>query len=138
MSLDLQQPRTRLPRWKLALITMGASLLLAGCASNPPDEQLAVSQQAVDSAFSAGAPEFATVEMKSAQDKLKQAELAMQEENYQEARRLAEQAEWDARLAERKARAAKAQNTLQEARTAIEQLRDETLRGAQPSPSGNP
>nr|WP_298173760.1 DUF4398 domain-containing protein [uncultured Pseudomonas sp.] len=138
MSLDLQQPRTRLPRWKLALITVGASLLLAGCASNPPDEQLAVSQQAVDSAFSSGAPEFATVEMKSAQDKLKQAELAMQEENYQEARRLAEQAEWDARLAERKARAAKAEKILQDAQQGIQQLREESLRSVQPAGEATP
>lgn len=138
MSLDLQQPRTRLPRWKLALITVGASLLLAGCASNPPDEQLAVSQQAVDSAFSSGAPEFATVEMKSAQDKLKQAELAMQEENHQEARRLAEQAEWDARLAERKARAAKAEKILQDAQQGIQQLREESLRSVQPAGEATP
>lgn len=138
MSLDLQQPRTRLPRWKLALITVGASLLLAGCASNPPDEQLAVSQQAVDSAFSSGAPEFATVEMKSAQDKLKQAELAMQEENYQEARLLAEQAEWDARLAERKARAAKAEKILQDAQQGIQQLREESLRSGQPAGEATP
>nr|WP_298118052.1 DUF874 family protein [uncultured Pseudomonas sp.] len=136
--MNNQQPQTRLHQWKLALLAIGASLLLAGCASNPPDEQIAVSQMAVDSAFSAGAPEFATLEMKQAQEKLKEAELAMQEENYQEAERFAEQAEWDARLAERKARAAKAQNTLQEAQKTIEQLGNETLRGTQSAPSGNP
>lgn len=138
MSLDIQQPRTRLHRWKFALLAVVASLLLAGCASNPPDEQLAVSQLAVDSAFSSGGPEFAPVEMKSAQDKLKQAELAMHEENYQEARRLAEQAEWDARLAERKARAAKAEKTLQDAQQGIQQLREESLRSVQPAGSATP
>jgi uncharacterized lipoprotein YmbA len=138
MSIDIRQSSARLLRYKSAWLAVGASLLLAGCAGNPPSEQIATSQLAADSAFSAGAPEFAAVEMRAAQDKLKQAELAMQEENYQKAERLAEQAEWDARLAERKARAAKAQNTLQEAHTTIEQLRDESLRGTQSMPGGNP
>ncbi|HEY1029568.1 MAG TPA: DUF4398 domain-containing protein [Pseudomonas sp.] len=123
--------RTRLHGVKLAALVLGSSLVLAGCAGNPPTEQYAVTQSAVNSAISAGGTEFAAVEMKSAQDKLKEAELAMHEEDYEKARRLAEQAEWDARVAERKAQAAKAEQALQDARQGVQELREEGMRNAQ-------
>lgn len=69
----------------------------------------------MNAAVSAGGTEFTAVDMKSAQDKLKEAELTMHEKKYEKARRLAEQAEWDARLAERKAQAGKAEQALQAA-----------------------
>jgi uncharacterized lipoprotein YmbA len=116
---------------KLAALMLGSSLILTGCAGNPPSEQYAVTQSAVNSAISAGGTEFAPVEMKAAQDKLKEAEFAMHDEDYEKARRLAEQAEWDARLAERKAEAAKAERALQDARQGVQELREEGMRNAQ-------
>ena len=116
---------------KLAALALGSSLVLAGCAGNPPSEQYAVTQSAVNSAVSAGGTEFAAVEMKSAQDKLKQAELAMHDKNYDEARRLAEQAEWDARVAERKAQAAKAEQALKDSQKGVQELRQEGMRSVQ-------
>ena len=124
-------PRSRLQGIKLAALVLGSSLVLAGCAGNPPTEQYAVTQSAVNSAISAGGTEFAAVEMMSAQDKLKEAELAMHEKEYDKARRLAEQAEWDARVAERKAQAAKAEQAVQDARKGVEELREEGMRNAQ-------
>lgn len=117
---------------KLAALALGTSFLLAGCAGNPPSEQYAVTQSAVNAAVTAGGTEYAAVEMKSAQDKFKQAELAMQEKKYDEARRYAEQAEWDARVAERKAQAAKAQKAVQDARQGVNELREEGMRQVQP------
>ncbi|AZC35564.1 DUF4398 domain-containing protein [Pseudomonas chlororaphis] len=116
---------------KLAALALGSSLVLAGCAGNPPSEQYAVTQSAVNSAVSAGGTEFAAVEMKSAQDKLQQAELAMHDKNYDEARRLAEQAEWDARVAERKAQAAKAEQALKDSQKGVQELRQEGMRSVQ-------
>ena len=87
-----------------------------------------MTQSAGNNAVSAGATEYAPVEMKSAQDKLKQAELAMHDKKYDEARRLSEQAEWDARVAERKAQAAKAEKAVQDAQNAVQQLRQEGMR----------
>jgi hypothetical protein len=116
---------------KLATLVLGSSLVLAGCAGNPPSEQYAVTQSAVNSAVSAGGTEFAALEMKSAQDKLKQAELAMHDKKYDEARRLAEQAEWDARVAERKAQAAKAEKAVQDAKQGVQELRQEGMRNVQ-------
>lgn len=115
---------------KLAALAIGTSFVLAGCAGNPPSEQYAVSQSAVNSAVSAGGTEYAAVEMKSAQDKLKQAEIDMHDKNYDEARRLAEQAEWDARVAERKAQAAKAAQAVKDSQKAVDELRKEGMRPA--------
>lgn len=122
---------TQVRGFRLAALALGSSLVLAGCAGNPPTEQYAVTQSAVNAAVSAGGTEFAAVEMKAAQDKFKQAEIAMHDKQYDEARRLAEQAEWDARLAERKAQAAKAQKAVQDARQGVQDVREEGLRSAQ-------
>jgi len=122
---------TSLRGLKLAALALGGSMVLAGCAGNPPSEQYAVTQSAVNSAVSAGGTEFAAVEMKSAQDKLKQAEIALHDKKYDEARRLAEQAEWDARVAERKAQAAKAEQALKDSQKGVQELRQEGMRSVQ-------
>jgi uncharacterized lipoprotein YmbA len=116
---------------KLAALALGSSLVLAGCAGRPPTEQYAVTQSAVNSAVSAGGTEFAAVEMKSAQDKLKQAEMAMHDKKYDEAKRLAEQAEWDARVAERTAQAAKAERAVKDARQGVDEIREDGARTSQ-------
>lgn len=126
----IKSPLSRFQLPKLAAVALGG-LLLVGCAGNPPDEQFAVTESAVRSAVSAGATQYAPVDMRNAQDKWKQAELAMQKENYEEARQLAQQAEWDARVAERKAQAAKAQKAVEDVQKGIQELREESMRGLQ-------
>ena len=116
---------------KLVALAIGTSLVLAGCAGNPPSEQFAVTESAVNSAVSAGGTEFAAVEMKSAQDKLKQAEIAMHDKKYDEAKVLAEQAEWDARVAERKAQAIKAEQAVKDSQKGVQELRQESQRTVQ-------
>jgi chromosome segregation ATPase len=66
-------------------------------------------KSAVADAISAGAPEFAPMEMRRAQTKLDDASAAMVAKEYVRARRLSEQAEVDAKLASSKARSLKAQ-----------------------------
>lgn len=126
----IESPLSRFQLPKLAAVALGG-LLLVGCAGNPPNEQFAVTESAVRGAMSAGATEYAPVDMRAAQEKWQQAELAMQKENYEEARRLAQQAEWDARVAERKAQAAKAQKAVEDAQKGIQELREESMRGLQ-------
>jgi len=116
---------------KLAALALGTTFVLAGCAGKPPTEQYAVTESAVNSAVSAGGTEYAAVEMKAAQDKFKQAEIAMHDKNYEKAKVLAEQAEWDARLAERKAQAGKAAKAVQDAKQGVQDLREEGMRSAQ-------
>jgi len=110
-------------------VAMTALAFAAGCASVPaPTEQMALSRAAVSEAQSAGAPEFAPVELRSAQAQLEEARTAFQGENYVAARRLAERAEVDAKLAETKARSAKANRAVAELRQGIEALREEIER----------
>ncbi|MBC2680088.1 DUF4398 domain-containing protein [Pseudomonas baltica] len=116
---------------KLAALALGTTFVLAGCAGKPPTEQYAVTQSAVNSAVSAGGTEYAAVEMKAAQDKFKQAEIAMHDKNYEKAKMLAEQAEWDARLAERKAQAGKAAKAVQDSKQGVQDLREEAERSVQ-------
>ncbi|WP_150732072.1 DUF4398 domain-containing protein [Pseudomonas fluorescens] len=116
---------------KMAALAIGGSLMLAGCAGNPPTEQFAVTESAVNSAVSAGGTEFAAVEMKAAQDKLKQAEIAMHDKKYDQAKVLAEQAEWDARVAERKAQAMKAEQSVKDSQKGVQELRQESQRTVQ-------
>jgi len=111
---------------------LGAAILLTGCASTPPPtSQLAVAQQAVNSADTARSAEFAPLELRTAREKLLQAEQANLEKKYDRARYLAEQAEWDARVAERKAQAEKAKQGLQSAEQGTRELREESLRRVQ-------
>lgn len=126
----IESPLSRFQLPKLAAVALGG-LLLVGCAGNPPNEQFAVTESAVRSAVSAGGTEYSASEMRAAQEKWKQAEMAMQKKDYDEARKLAEQAEWDARVAERKAQAAKAQRAVDEANKGIQDLREEGLRSGQ-------
>jgi hypothetical protein len=102
-----------------------ALMLLAACSSIPPPrEQLAVSKSAVERASGPAAAE-APVELAMARDKLERANLAMGSKDYVDARRLAEQAEADANLAEAKARSMRSAGALQEVRDGIRMLREE-------------
>ncbi|WP_448679724.1 DUF4398 domain-containing protein [Pseudomonas nicosulfuronedens] len=122
---------TSLRRWRLGLLALGSAALLAGCAGNPPSEQMAVTESAVNAAVSNGGPEYAPVETKNAQDKLAQARIALNDKEYDQARNLAQQAEWDARVAERKSQAVKAQNAVKDAQQGVMELRQEGLQQAQ-------
>jgi len=103
-------------------------MVLAGCAGVPvPTEQVELTRNAVSRAVPADATQYAPAEMKAAQDKLYAVERALGERNLVAARTLAEQAEADANLAERKARAAKAQQQLRSAQQGIEVLKQEML-----------
>lgn len=106
----------------------GMLLVLGGCSSVIiPSEQVALTRSAVHRAVSADATQYAPVEMRSAQDKLSAMDRALGELEVANVRLWAEQAEADARLAERKALASKAQEQLDEARHGIEVLRQELL-----------
>jgi hypothetical protein len=113
--------------------TVGAigctAFIIAGCASiPPPTEQMAVSKSALANAVSAGGSEYAPVEMRTAQEKMDRANRAMDKEDYENARWLAEEAQADARLAEKKAQSAKAQKAASVMQDDIRVLREEINR----------
>ena len=55
----------------------------------------------------------------------------MHDKHYDQARLLAEQAEWDARVAERKAQAMKAEQSLKDSQQGVQELRQESQRSVQ-------
>ena len=106
-----------------------AAVVMAGCASAPkPTEQIAVSNSAITNAARAGGTEYAPVEMAAARDKMARANQAMAKEDYEDARRLAEEAQVDARLAEKKAESAKARQAALAMSEDIRVLREEINR----------
>lgn len=108
-----------------------ATLWLAACAGMPPPtEQLAVSTAAVASATTAGAPELAAGDLRTARDKLDRANAAVAADHNERALVLASEAQVDARLAEVKARSAKAQKAAAEVREGNRVLTEEMNRTA--------
>lgn len=116
----------RIARLGIPALAVGAALLAAACASAPPPtDQLAVSTAAVASAVSAGGGQSAAADLKMARDKLDRANLAMTANDHVLARSLAEEAQVDARLAEARAHAAKAQKAADELQEGRRVLREE-------------
>jgi Domain of unknown function (DUF4398) len=90
-----------------SLLYLPIVLGLGACAGeNVPEAQLARAQLAVDRAVAAQAGTHAPTELSRAQTELSDARKAIDAEDYTEARRLADQAEADAALAETRAQAA--------------------------------
>lgn len=101
-------------------------MFMIGCATVPaPTEQMAVSKASIERATSVGGNEFSPVELRSAVDKMNAAEKAMAEEKYVKARRLAEQAQVDAQLAETKTALSKAELAVKSAEDSDRILRQE-------------
>ena len=107
-----------------------ALLSLAACTIAPVSkEQMAVARKAVERA--GGTPEvaqWAPIELDQARAKISQAEQAMHKMHYATARRLADEAEADARLAEAHAQAMRNQRAVAEVREALNSLREELAR----------
>ena len=103
---------------------------LSGCSTLPPPvEQMAVSRTTIERVSAApDAVEAAPVELSQAREKLARAERAMNDKDYITARRLAAEAEADARVAESRASATRGERALKEIREGIRALQDEINR----------
>jgi len=103
-----------------------AALLLAACSSGPPPRsEIAVAKSVINDAIVSGAAEGAPAELRSAQEKLDRANAAMTGKDYKRARRLAEEAEADARLALVKEQSVKSQKTAQDLRESVRAVMEE-------------
>ncbi len=99
-------------------------LMLSACASDPaPTEQLRLSEQALNQAKALGISTEQSPSLRLAEEKLALAQAAMQDQDYKQARVLAEQAELDARLAEAEHLTEKSRQQLVELSNAINRLR---------------
>lgn len=113
-------------------VALLAAATLAACSSTPPpNEEMAFSRTTLHRVFAA--PNVATdapVELQRARDKWVQAEKAMTDKDYVQARRLATEASADARLAESKADAATSAASLQQVQDGLRVLDEEINRRA--------
>jgi predicted nucleic acid-binding Zn-ribbon protein len=84
----------------------------------------------VEKATFAGSSEYASLDLKTARDKIDQAKTAMRskDKDYVAAGRLLEEAQVDAELAEAKSKTAKSQKVVAELKKSITTLRDEIQR----------
>ena len=128
--LESHVPKKSVRYWAYAPLLM--AFALTACSTMPPPvEQMAVSKSAVDRASSSpNAVEAAPVELQKAREKLDRAQRAMTEKDYVLARRMAEQAEVDARVAESRASSARGERALKEVQESIRALQDEINRRA--------
>jgi membrane-associated HD superfamily phosphohydrolase len=117
--------------YQMMSVMILAAVFAAGCATTEKKDmaaQLAVAKTAVADAVSAGAPEFAPVELKTAQDNLEDAEKAAMDDDYKRAIKLGENAQTNAQLASTKARAAKAQQAADALKESDQTLQNEMNR----------
>lgn len=119
----------KLIRMFLAMVTVLGLLFLAACASTPPpSDKLANVGMAIQRARESEAQKYAPLELKLAVEKYEKAKDAVEEEEYERARRLADEALIDAQLAESKAKAEKQKKIAQDMQESVETLREELKR----------
>ncbi len=122
----------RFPQWLRFSLVCGV-LGVTGCSSaRPPEGAIAQADLAVRQASESKAPVYAPTEFRLAQEKAQGAQRALSAEEYDQARRLAEQAVIDAQLAQARAEAADAQKNTEETRKTINALRSEANRPTAP------
>ena len=111
---------------------------LAACSSTPPPvAEISAAQTAMTAAEQADAAQHAPADLDRAPDKVLRAQAAMQEDENDEARPLAEQGLVDARLAEAKARADVARQNVDQVQAGIDELSSESG-GRAPTPLVRP
>jgi hypothetical protein len=108
------------------ILIMSAGIAIAKDVA--PFEKITAVQKAIDAARESNAIINAPLELKLAEDKLEKAKAAINEEEFEMARRLADEALIDAKLAEAKSSSEKAKKLEQEMRNSIDTLRSELER----------
>lgn len=105
----------------------GVVLAVSGCAGvPPPTSEVAVANYRIEEAERNGGVQYAPVELSQARSKLDRAQSAMRDGKNEDAKRLAGEAEADARLADVKARAATQAKAAEAVRQDTQALRRET------------
>jgi len=116
-------------------------LALAGCGpTKPPNIGLEDAAQALEGARNAGAPTYAPMELRSAEDHLSQARARAAKRDYDEATSLAQEAQADSALAAVKARLGKAREKVDARMRENASLRRQAASGTNPAdaPGGQP
>lgn len=106
--------------------------LLAACAARPtaPDEEVGAARSAIGSAEDAGARDYSAEALRRARELLERAEAARSRGDYPDARRLAGEAEIEARYAAFHARSVQSEEMVAELQASIRDLRAEIQAGS--------
>ncbi|MCU7904333.1 MAG: DUF4398 domain-containing protein [Candidatus Thiodiazotropha sp. (ex Epidulcina cf. delphinae)] len=120
------------PPWRnhlLPLVIPIIFLSMFGCGSTPePVAEIAAAKTSLIAAEGEETARYAPVAMDRAQQKLKRAKNAIAKEDYDAARRLAEEARADAELAQAVTAKTQAEKAAKELENSIQVLREEILR----------
>lgn len=103
-----------------------SGIVIAGCATDPgpkPESELEAARSAVEAADKAGAQDVEPAMLTAAKSKLDSARTLIEAQRYAEARRVLEQAEVDAHLAEARAKTQEVRNELGDVKASIDSLR---------------
>jgi hypothetical protein len=111
----------------ISIAVILAAVVTAGCASKgvAPVESMTSAELVIKEAKDNNATINAPLELKFAEDKLAAAKAAVEKEEFLQAKRFADEALMDAKLAEAKSLSVKAKKQAQEMRETIETLRHE-------------
>lgn len=110
------------------------ALILAGCApTKPPNVGLDEAARSLDAARDAGAPTYAPMELRNAEDRLSQARARFAKRDYEEAASLVQEAQVDSELAAVKARLGKAREKVDARMQENAQLREQSASGGNPA-----
>lgn len=109
------------------LIPLAAALLFVGCAVNEPMpvKSLSDAEAAIGAAKDSDAAMIAPLDIRIAEEKLQKANAAVAKKDYPAARRLADEAAVDAKIADAKSGARKLKSTEKELNQSIEALQKE-------------
>jgi putative cell wall-binding protein len=121
---------SRLHRRAAAVVGLGGALLLAACASTPPEPTVALkaAEQAIAAADRTRVADAASPELSEAREKLIAAQTAVQGKHMVEAERLSLESRVDAELASAKIEAAKARTVNDEMKRSTDTLTQEMQR----------
>ncbi len=126
---------TRRRRLWTGALALSAAMTLGACASvetTPIRNTIANAEQAISEAERMEAHQYAPLELRLAEEKLSRARTALEEEEYQRADWLADEALADAQLAGARARTARTENMVSELRASVEALEQEAQRTQPP------
>ena len=104
----------------IGLLMAYGSYFTACGSTNPPAQQITETQMVIQQAEQVGANDYAPLELREARKKMDQAQMAVEEEEYEKAIRLLEHARVDAELAQMKTLSGKAQRAVTELRESIQ------------------
>ena len=115
--------QTKITSTALAFIVVGS---VSGCSTmEPPKSEISKARSYIDAAEQDEADRYAAIALNRAKDRMSQAQEAMDREDFEQAKFLAEKALVDARLASATAQTEKMREALEEVNSGLKSLNSE-------------